>query len=131
MAAHLRGEFASKDSSTSNPSANSHTGFSALKSNLSNSSPSVSNNISVQQEEKKEEIKLENKAHESRSPYVRAHAGNPVKWQLWGDEAIELARRENRLLFVSIGYSACHCKFFPFCLFGGRVVGIRCGEDGI
>jgi uncharacterized protein YyaL (SSP411 family) len=36
--------------------------------------------------------------------------GNPVAWQLWGDEAIDLARRENKLLFVSIGYSACHCK---------------------
>lgn len=35
---------------------------------------------------------------------------NPVAWQLWGDEAIDLARRENKLLFVSIGYSACHCK---------------------
>jgi uncharacterized protein YyaL (SSP411 family) len=42
---------------------------------------------------------------------VRAHGNNPVAWQLWGDEAIELARQENKLLFVSIGYSACHCKF--------------------
>lgn len=60
-------------------------------------------------EETKEKIKLVNKAGESRSPYVRAHSSNPVAWQLWGDEAIELARKENRLLFVSIGYSACHC----------------------
>lgn len=37
---------------------------------------------------------------------------NPVAWQLWGDEAIELARKENKLLFVSIGYSSCHCKSF-------------------
>jgi len=37
---------------------------------------------------------------------------NPVAWQLWGDEAIELARSENKLLFVSIGYSACHCKLY-------------------
>lgn len=35
---------------------------------------------------------------------------NPVAWQLWGDEAIELAKKENKLLFISIGYSACHCK---------------------
>ncbi|KAF8862674.1 hypothetical protein BDZ45DRAFT_670876 [Acephala macrosclerotiorum] len=107
MAAHLRGEFASKDSSP-NPSQNSKTGFSALKSNLNSSSANNTSNIPPTAEEKKQEIKLENKARESRSPYVRAHAGNPVKWQLWGDEAIELARRENRLLFVSIGYSACH-----------------------
>jgi uncharacterized protein YyaL (SSP411 family) len=37
---------------------------------------------------------------------------NPVAWQLWSDEAIELARKENKLLFISIGYSACHCKFY-------------------
>ena len=56
-------------------------------------------------------IKLENKAGESKSPYVRAHATNPVAWQIWSEETIALARRENRPLFVSIGYSACHCKF--------------------
>lgn len=61
--------------------------------------------------EKKEKIVLVNKAGESRSPYVRAHASNPVAWQIWGTDAIELARKENRLLFISIGYSACHCKF--------------------
>lgn len=57
-------------------------------------------------------VVLKNRAGESRSPYVRGHVNNPVAWQLWGDEAIELAKKENKLLFVSIGYSACHCKFF-------------------
>lgn len=57
-------------------------------------------------------VVLKNRAGESKSPYVRAHATNPVAWQLWGDEAIELARKENKLLFVSIGYSACHCMCF-------------------
>lgn len=52
---------------------------------------------------------LKNRAGESKSPYVRQHASNPVAWQLWSDEAIQLAKRENKLLFVSIGYSACHC----------------------
>ena len=61
-------------------------------------------------EEKKEKVVLSNKAGEGKSPYVRAHASNPVAWQIWGDDAIALARKENRLLFVSIGYSACHCK---------------------
>jgi hypothetical protein len=65
-------------------------------------------------EEPKEKIALVNKAGESRSPYVRAHSSNPVAWQIWGDEAIALARKENRLLFVSIGYSACHCKYLGF-----------------
>jgi hypothetical protein len=74
----------------------------ALKDGLPNSTP-VS-------EEKKEKIVLSNKAGESKSPYVRAHASNPVAWQIWGDDAIARARKENKLLFVSIGYSACHCK---------------------
>jgi Protein of unknown function, DUF255 len=70
---------------------------------------SYSDPVSIS-EEKKEKITLLNKAGESKSPYVRAHSSNPVAWQIWGDEAIALARKENRLLFVSIGYSACHCK---------------------
>jgi hypothetical protein len=68
------------------------------------------NSVSEEKADKKEKIILTNKAGESRSPYVRAHASNPVAWQTWGDEAIALARKENKLLFVSIGYSACHCK---------------------
>ncbi|KAF9885084.1 hypothetical protein FE257_000724 [Aspergillus nanangensis] len=52
--------------------------------------------------------KLVNRLRESRSPYVRAHMNNPVAWQLWDSEAIALARRHNRLVFLSIGYSACH-----------------------
>ena len=66
--------------------------------------------------DKKEKITLVNRAGESRSPYVRAHSSNPVAWQIWGDEAIALARKENRLLFVSIGYSACHCKWCMSCI---------------
>lgn len=62
-------------------------------------------------EQKDDKAKLINRAGESKSPYVRAHSSNPVAWQLWGDEAINLARRENKLLFVSIGYSSCHCKY--------------------
>ena len=62
------------------------------------------------QQEQPPKLALTNRAGESRSPYVRAHASNPVAWQTWGDEAIALAKKENRLLFVSIGYSACHCE---------------------
>jgi hypothetical protein len=58
-----------------------------------------------------QKLVLKNRAGESKSPYVRAHSSNPVAWQTWGDEAIALAKKENRLLFVSIGYSACHCEF--------------------
>ncbi|KAH8426142.1 thioredoxin domain-containing protein [Aspergillus melleus] len=54
------------------------------------------------------EPKLVNRLHHSRSPYVRGHMDNPVAWQLWDAESIDLARRHNRLIFLSIGYSACH-----------------------
>ena len=42
------------------------------------------------------------------SPYLLQHADNPVDWRPWGDEAIGLARREDKPILVSIGYSACH-----------------------
>ncbi|MEK0338142.1 MAG: thioredoxin domain-containing protein [Nitrosopumilus sp.] len=42
------------------------------------------------------------------SPYLLQHAHNPVNWYPWGDEALEKAARENKLILVSIGYSACH-----------------------
>ncbi|KAL4915121.1 hypothetical protein BDW62DRAFT_132836 [Aspergillus aurantiobrunneus] len=52
--------------------------------------------------------RLVNRLEASKSPYVRAHGKNPVAWQLWDAESMELARRHNRLIFLSIGYSACH-----------------------
>jgi uncharacterized protein YyaL (SSP411 family) len=42
------------------------------------------------------------------SPYLLQHAHNPVLWLPWGDEAFDRARRENKPLFLSIGYAACH-----------------------
>jgi len=42
------------------------------------------------------------------SPYLRQHQDNPVEWYPWGEEALGRARREQRPLLVSIGYSACH-----------------------
>ncbi|KAF2168067.1 hypothetical protein M409DRAFT_21514 [Zasmidium cellare ATCC 36951] len=53
-------------------------------------------------------VSLANRCGESKSPYVRSHIDNPTAWQLWTPETLELARQTNRLLFVSIGYSACH-----------------------
>jgi uncharacterized protein YyaL (SSP411 family) len=46
-------------------------------------------------------------AHET-SPYLLQHAHNPVDWYPWGDEAFARARTEDRPIFLSIGYSACH-----------------------
>ncbi len=45
--------------------------------------------------------------HES-SPYLLQHANNPVNWYAWNDDTLALARKENKLILVSIGYSACH-----------------------
>jgi uncharacterized protein len=42
------------------------------------------------------------------SPYLRQHADNPVEWYPWGEAALDRARRENKPLFVSIGYASCH-----------------------
>ncbi len=42
------------------------------------------------------------------SPYLLQHAHNPVNWYPWGDEAFETAKRLNRPVFLSIGYSTCH-----------------------
>ena len=44
----------------------------------------------------------------SASPYLRLHAGNPVAWYPWGEEAFAQARRRDVPVFVSIGYSTCH-----------------------
>src|SRR5438105_2703822 len=46
-------------------------------------------------------------ANES-SPYLLQHAGNPVDWFPWGEEAFAKARAEDRPIFLSIGYSTCH-----------------------
>ena len=45
--------------------------------------------------------------HET-SPYLLLHAHNPVEWYPWGDEALERAKKENKLIFLSVGYSTCY-----------------------
>jgi uncharacterized protein YyaL (SSP411 family) len=49
-----------------------------------------------------------NRLAQESSPYLRQHARNPVDWYPWGPEALERARRLDRPIFLSIGYSACH-----------------------
>jgi uncharacterized protein YyaL (SSP411 family) len=49
-----------------------------------------------------------NRLGEETSPYLQQHADNPVDWYAWGPEALETARRENKPILLSIGYSACH-----------------------
>ena len=55
-------------------------------------------------------VPLKNRAAESNSPYLCAHAESPVAWQLLDDEAIQRAKRENKLIFLNIGFRACHCE---------------------
>src|SRR5881398_3272335 len=43
-----------------------------------------------------------------KSPYLLQHAHNPVDWYPWGEEAFAKARRENKPIFLSVGYSTCH-----------------------
>lgn len=49
-----------------------------------------------------------NKLINETSPYLLQHAHNPVDWYPWGNEAFEKAKKENKAVFVSIGYSSCH-----------------------
>ncbi len=49
-----------------------------------------------------------NRLAHATSPYLLQHAHNPVDWHPWGDAAFEKARRENKPIFLSVGYSTCH-----------------------
>ncbi len=49
-----------------------------------------------------------NRLADESSPYLRLHAGNPVDWYPWGDEAIARARAEGKPIFLSVGYSTCY-----------------------
>ncbi|HEY2343989.1 MAG TPA: thioredoxin domain-containing protein, partial [Chthoniobacteraceae bacterium] len=49
-----------------------------------------------------------NRLAREKSPYLLQHQHNPVDWYPWGEEAFEKARRENKPIFLSVGYSTCH-----------------------
>lgn len=49
-----------------------------------------------------------NRLCKEKSPYLLQHACNPVDWYPWGEEAFEAARREDKPIFLSVGYSTCH-----------------------
>lgn len=51
---------------------------------------------------------MSNSLINEKSPYLRAHGENPVDWYPWGREAFEKAKREDKPIFLSIGYSTCH-----------------------
>src|SRR5437016_6427979 len=49
-----------------------------------------------------------NRLAKETSPYLLLHAHNPVDWYPWGAEALEKAKKEGKLIFISIGYSSCY-----------------------
>ncbi|CAG8606655.1 10106_t:CDS:10, partial [Diversispora eburnea] len=49
-----------------------------------------------------------NRLSNEKSPYLQQHANNPVDWYPWGEEAFQKAKKENKLIFLSVGYSTCH-----------------------
>lgn len=49
-----------------------------------------------------------NRLADEKSPYLLQHASNPVDWYPWGVEALQIAKDQNRPIFISIGYSTCH-----------------------
>ena len=51
---------------------------------------------------------MPNRLAQETSPYLQQHADNPVDWYAWGDEALKIAREQDRPILLSIGYSACH-----------------------
>lgn len=55
-----------------------------------------------------EQPKHSNKLVTEKSPYLLQHAHNPVQWYPWSQEAIDKAKTENKLIFLSVGYSTCH-----------------------
>ncbi|XP_021929202.1 spermatogenesis-associated protein 20 isoform X2 [Zootermopsis nevadensis] len=52
--------------------------------------------------------KHQNRLAYEKSPYLLQHAGNPVDWYPWGEEAFEKAKIDDKLIFLSVGYSTCH-----------------------
>ena len=53
---------------------------------------------------------LQNRAGDSKNPFINGHRDSSVHWQLLDDEAVETARADNKLIFLHIGYRACHRK---------------------
>ena len=64
------------------------------------------------------------------SPYLLQHANNPVDWYPWGPEALTKAKAENKPIFLSIGYSACHwCHVMEHESFENEAIAIDGSRD--
>jgi len=58
--------------------------------------------------DKKDKPKFTNRLAKETSPYLLMHAHNPTNWYAWGPEAFAKAKKENKLVFLSVGYSSCY-----------------------
>ncbi len=65
-------------------------------------------NCNSQNNKAMQKYKYTNHLINQSSPYLLQHAHNPVNWYPWGKESLEKAKKENKMLIISIGYSACH-----------------------
>ena len=76
--------------------------------NLNPKDSSKENTIANYISEQLEKGKKPNKLINEKSPYLLQHAFNPVHWYPWGEEAFEKARKEDKPIFLSVGYSTCY-----------------------
>ena len=73
---------------------------------------------------------MANRLASETSPYLLQHQNNPVDWYPWGSEALERAKRENKPIFLSIGYSACHwCHVMEHESFESPAIAARLNAD--
>ncbi|MBI3193588.1 MAG: thioredoxin domain-containing protein, partial [Ignavibacteriae bacterium] len=63
---------------------------------------------SQEEKTKSEKVKASNRLIKEKSPYLLQHAYNPVDWYSWGNEAFAKARKEDKPIFLSVGYSTCY-----------------------
>jgi len=77
-------------------------------------------------------FKYTNDLIDESSPYLLQHAHNPVNWKPWNEETLALAKKENKLIIVSIGYSACHwCHVMEHESFKNDTVAVIMNENFI
>ncbi len=66
------------------------------------------------------------------SPYLKQHVNNPVDWYPWGEEALNKAKEEHKLIFLSIGYSTCHwCHVMVYESFEDKTIASLINKDFI
>ncbi len=75
---------------------------------------------------------LENRLKQHASPYLALHGKDPVAWQEWNADTVARAKRENKLLFVSVGYYACHwCHVMQRESYRNRAIAAQLNRDFI